>query len=361
MSFGEGVRGTFTDVRDPAKWLKVPYCLLTSFVFKYRTIAVSCTNSIPLPNIMETAQTTYRVSGHESFACRYAWLPKVAHYVITNPRLFADEARAMVDLGVGKNMVRSARFWSFAAGIIDAEPKGRRHSLTQFALTIFGENGFDPYLEDVRTLWLIHWQLATNTVAPLLAWDYLINKWQEPDITQRTAADALAREAKKMGNSLSATTISQHVEVFFRSYLPTLSRKGEILEDNLDCPLVELQFITQAGERFAPHGGRSEMLYVFNREPKLDITPELFLYALNAFWNARHSGETSLSLREVAHGHGSPGQVFKLPEDDVRDRLDELNRNNRRNFSYADSVNVQQVCRAITPNDHELLRRVYRP
>ena len=39
----------------------------------------------------------------------------------------------------------------------------RRFVPTDFGNSIFADDGFDPYLEDVATLWLIHWQLATNT------------------------------------------------------------------------------------------------------------------------------------------------------------------------------------------------------
>jgi hypothetical protein len=56
----------------------------------------------------QTVPTRYRVSGHESFPCRYTWLPKTVRGLKNNPRLFADEDQAMVDLGLGKNMVRSA-------------------------------------------------------------------------------------------------------------------------------------------------------------------------------------------------------------------------------------------------------------
>ena len=63
-----------------------------------------------------------RFSGHESFACRYAWLPKAYRELRTDPDAFADEDRAMVQLGVGKNMVRSIRFWVEVMGV--AEPTG---------------------------------------------------------------------------------------------------------------------------------------------------------------------------------------------------------------------------------------------
>ena len=124
--------------------------------------------------------TTYRISGHESFPCRYTWLPKAVRGLRENPDLFSEEADAMVALGVGKNMVRSIRFWSLASGMTRVAPKSRGLSLTKLGSLLLGERGLDPFLEDIRTLWLIHWNLATNMENPLLAWDYLLNRWQEP-------------------------------------------------------------------------------------------------------------------------------------------------------------------------------------
>ena len=67
---------------------------------------------------------TYRISGHETVSCRYTWLPKAVKCLRENLTLFSDEPNAMVALGVGKNMVRSIRFWSQPAkqwGLLDGE------------------------------------------------------------------------------------------------------------------------------------------------------------------------------------------------------------------------------------------------
>ena len=56
----------------------------------------------------ELLERTERFSGHESFVCRYGWLPKVFHAVISNPSLFRDEDLAITTLGIGRNMVISA-------------------------------------------------------------------------------------------------------------------------------------------------------------------------------------------------------------------------------------------------------------
>jgi hypothetical protein len=70
---------------------------------------------------MNAATPPYRISGHESFPCRYTWLPKAVRGLEANHHLFSDEDRAMVDLGLGKNMVHSARFWALAAGMVNRE------------------------------------------------------------------------------------------------------------------------------------------------------------------------------------------------------------------------------------------------
>ncbi len=306
--------------------------------------------------------TPYRISGHESFACRYTWLPKAVRGLHANPKLFSDDQQAMVDLGVGKNMVRAIRFWSQVAGVVTVTGRGVGHTLSDFGQSLLGEGGHDEFMEDIRTLWLIHWNLSTDVNNPLLAWDYLLNRWQEPELVPSAVISAMQKEAGRHDEALSRVTIDQHWDTFLHSYFPTRGRKGEVQEDNLDSPLTELELIIRVGERPVDKGeGRAEPIYAFRREEKPDITPELFVYALNDFWNKRHEkSTTSLPLREVAHGHGSPGQVFKLPEEDIRARVEALARQTENFFSYAESANLQTVRRLGQRKNSELLNEIYR-
>ena len=307
--------------------------------------------------------TNYRISGHESFPCRYTWLPKAVRGVHANPKLFSDDDQAMVDLGVGKNMVRSVRFWSQVTGMVTTATKGAGHSLSDFGQSLLGEGGHDEFMEDIRTLWLIHWNLATDVKSPLLAWDYLFNRWQDPELVPSVVISALHKEAERQEEGHSRVTIDQHWDTFLHSYFPTRGRKGEVQEDNLDSPLTELGLIIRVGERAVDKGaGRAESVYTFRREEKPDITPELFAYALNDFWNKRHEASaTSLPFREVAYGHGSPGQIFKLPEDDIRTRVEALARQTRNFFAYEESANLQNVRRRGQRKSSEFLNEIYRP
>jgi hypothetical protein len=108
--------------------------------------------------------------------------------------------------------------------------------------------------------------------------------------------------------------------------------------------------------------GRHEPIYAFRREAKTDITPELFIFCLFYYWNKRKDNEGTLSFRDVSVNHGSIGQVFKLPEMDIRERLERLHDDSNGLFTYQESASIQRV---ICPNRREisgldLLTTVYR-
>lgn len=300
----------------------------------------------------------FRFSGHETFPCRYAWLPKGFAAVKKDGGTFADEQAAMIRLGVGKNMVRAIRFWVQASNIVSAKKKGAGYAPTEFGTAVLGDDGFDPFLEDIRTLWLIHWNLSTQVDEPLFAWDFLLNRWQMPELSRSAALRAFRKEADKQERKLSDVTLDQHFDTFLHSYIPTRSRKGEIQEDNLDCPLVELELLQLAGERKADGSGKRESIYVFRKDEKPEITPELFAYCLNDFWQRRHSAEKTLPFSQIAFGHGSPGQVFKLPEWDIRHRLEAIAAHTEGIFRYTESAAQQQVYREPTEMN-TLLALVY--
>jgi hypothetical protein len=286
----------------------------------------------------------FRFSGHETFPCRYAWLPKAYVAIDADPFAFADEEKAIIRLGVGKNMVKSIRFW-MQATLIAAPRQGGGYEVTPFGRAVLRPKGFDPFLEDVRTLWLVHWHLSTHVEEPLFAWDFLLNHWPHPELSGSAVLAAFRKEADRQERTLSEVTLQQHFDTFLHTYVPTRSRKGDIQEDNLDCPLVELEFLEPVGERRLDGSGRRELIYAFRREEKPEITPALFAHCLADFWGKRRPNERTLSFKDVAFGHGSPGQVFKLPEWNLRHRLEAIAEDTGGYFRFAESAARQQVSR----------------
>jgi len=137
--------------------------------------------------------------------------------------------------------------------------------------------------------------------------------------------------------------LAQHFDIFMHTYVPTRGAKNEIIEDNLDCPLVELELITPNGQR-VNREGKLEVAFCFDREPKPQLSNGVFLYAVYDYWKRCKPGEDTLSLSEIATGIGSPGQVFKLPEDDVRARLAAFNQWEE-DFEYRESAMFEQLKR----------------
>ena len=293
-----------------------------------------------------TANVSHKFSGHETFACRYAWLTKAVTAVTAEPDLLTAkrEDDAMAELGVGKNMVRSIRFWAEAVGVI--QPCENGHEVTEFGQKLLGGqmSGYDPYLEDIQTLWLIHWRLATNKKHLIFSWDFLLNRFQEPALC--TASVVRSLESTLFDKKISKGSIEQLWGIFLHSYVPTRGHKGEVREDNLDCPLVELELLTPAGfVESSSYAGKPELKYAFRRGSKPEIGGGLFSYCLSEFWQNHHEEEKAIPLHLIANGHGSPGQVFKLPEDDIRTRLLGIEQASRGLFVFDDSAAIPRVRR----------------
>lgn len=300
----------------------------------------------------------YRFSGHESFPCRYAWLPKAFRAIGDDPDVFSSEEDAMVKLGVGKNMVRSIRFWMQVSAIASARLRGG-YERSEFGKVLLKRGGLDPYLEDRRTLWLIHWQIATQVREPLFAWDCLLNTWSGSTFSRTEALEAFGRQTRTLGRKLSPVTLAQHFDIFLHTYVPTQGKKAEVQEDTLDCPLVELELIVRAGERSMEKSEGREPVYAFNRDKKDDITGKLFAFCMEDFWRKCREHESTLQLSDVANARYSPGRIFLLSEWDIRDRLERLEEDSDGAFRFEETALFQRIVKVKKADSIGLLSAIY--
>lgn len=305
----------------------------------------------------------FRFSGHESFPCRYTWLPKAYQAILENPEIFSEDNLAMVRLGVGKNMVKAIRFWVQAFGVAILTANKKSLEITPFGHHIFDIDGLDPFLEDSQTLWLLHWKVSTILEDPLFAWYFLLNNWPDPSFSRSEVISSFTRESERMNRPLSDFTKEQHFDIFLHTYVPARSKKNsEVLEDSLDCPLTELHFILPAGERIVSESGKREPLYEFTKQANNEISPDLFIYCLFDFWQNNRSLESTVSFQDLSSLPGSIGQVFKLNESEIRSRLDSLESDSNGLFRFAASAAVPRIIRQEnfdTLTQGLLLQRIY--
>src|SRR5690606_12098349 len=181
--------------------------------------------------------------GHEKFAFRYGWLKKGVDAVLTNPSIFSQDL-ALVKLGVGKNMVRSIRHWCLATNLLAEKPgAGRKQQLepSPLANRFLLSEGWDPYLEDIGSYWLIHWELTSNTTRALI-WHLLFAQYYKPEFTKQQFAAFCARQLESANVQITTRMIEREVDCCLRTYvMATRSKKGSFSEDSLDCPLAELE------------------------------------------------------------------------------------------------------------------------
>lgn len=291
-----------------------------------------------------------RFSGHETFACRFAWISKAVRLVNRDPSALADDEAAIFELGLGKNMVRALRFWLESFGV--AKSSAGRWSLLPFGEAVFGHNGLDPYIERVETQWLLHWQLSTAVQAPLFAWRHILYRRMRPDFTRSELLAEMRVEGERLGYDHSDVTLLQHADIFLHSYAGSLTATSP--EDALDGPLVDLNLVRRLGRR---RGGadRIEPVFALARIPIGDVGPAVVDYAIARFWEERRAGETVVTFRDLAHGEGSPGATLRLEMEDLRDHLER----STDLWKYRPSGDAGNVTAAAAATSHCLLRKIY--
>lgn len=252
-------------------------------------------------------------------------------------------------------MVSSIRHWCRVSRLIESEQSiGYRRG--QFAPTdlgraIFGENGFDPYLDDPATLWLIHWQIATNT-DQATAWYWAFNILRGNQFTLPIFARDVykwAQQQKQSMRSVSANTLQRDVNCFIRTYCQSC-HSDSVIEETFDCPLVELNLIAEL-----PDGEG----YEFQRGDKETLPIEVVAWAIDTFWESRLLWGESLTFSDLMYAPASPGRVFRLNEDTMTTYLEKLVELTDGALQYDETTGLKQLYRHRNLKQMELLERYY--
>lgn len=297
-----------------------------------------------------------QLSGHETFPLRQLWIPKLTRYI--NEARMNDEVptlnvnKAIVQLGVGKNMVGAIRFWADAADIVDSSTL----SLTELGRLILGDgnkHGLDESCSSLTTQWLVHWRLAATPERFTPIW-FLFNKVTSPTLDREAFFASLTDFCTSMNVKTSTATIKRAVDVCLRSYLPKLSGKGHA-EDFIEPLLAELDLLDT----------KSRDVFAFRRSAHPTLSDELFAFAIMEYWQRLPYDTSSLDFARIAHDIGSPGKVFKLDAESVTERLYRLSELTGEALVWTEQAGLRQLVRrgkALTAPDrfkYDLLRQAY--
>jgi len=172
-----------------------------------------------------------------------------------------------------------------------------------------------------------------------------------------------------VGHEPNETTLTKDIDCFINTYVLRKGKKGEVNEDSLECPLAELNLISET---------TTKGVYEFNIGPKNKLPDQVFLYALQDFYinkfktddNSRTafsdaSSESNvstmppLSLEEIAYGVGSPGRSFKLDETSLTERLIRIDETSKGLFNWIDTAGLRQVQIKEFRDPVKILRQYY--
>jgi hypothetical protein len=272
---------------------------------------------------------------HETFALRYSWLTKGFQTFNDNKNrdIFSSD-EAPIELGVGKNMVNAIKYWLRASSMLVDTDKGLMAS--ELGKAIFANDGWDPYLEDEATLWLIHWRLATNAELAT-AWYWFFNCYHKAEFTSEDAAESLADFVRNnFTGKHSERTVKQEVAMVLRMYcLPKGNLKS--LEESLDAPLTSLKLVT------AVEGSYTYRSYA-NLQPSLPVG--LIGYAANEVFNQRKV--ENLPIADLMYGQENGialGSVFRLTENALLAKLENLVKAYPNIFQINETSGINQLYR----------------
>ena len=251
---------------------------------------------------------------HETFYPRYGWFRKAYAFVGENPKIFVSPD-APVHMGVGKNMVRAIRFWGTAAKLIES-PEGRPASemtRTDRGNKLFGEDGWDRYMEDPATLWLLHWWLlAPPCLLPV--WWVAFNQFHAVEFSEEQLESVVVAQLELAveWKTPHRSSIRKDVSALLRTYMPADETGRGTIDDILNCPLRELGLIKRSSVTNQ---------YRFAASAKPALPAAVVANASLDYVERTKQGGNTVAVSRLAREPGGPGRAFRISEDELRDAL----------------------------------------
>jgi len=274
---------------------------------------------------------TLRFSGHESFQCRNLWLKKGFDFIENKDGNFNSD-EAILSLGVGKNMTTSIRFWMDAMGL------RKNKTATEFASTLFSDGGWDPYFENIGSLWLLHYELVSNNYASIYSLAFNHFRKYRTEFTKDHLITFLKNWSSERNKLPADSTLETDIGVFIKTYVRPTSRDGrKDIEDQFSSLLLELNLIKEI-EVVDDTEKEKITWYRFETSPQESLPNEVFFYAI---LDNDHYGN-SITIQELLNAENSPGSIFVLTPDALISKIEALALQYE-NIVYTDDGGIRQI------------------
>lgn len=298
---------------------------------------------------MGTETIKYIFSGHDSFHCRQLWLKKGYDYVKDN-RSFNDE-EAVVRLGVGKNMVSSIRFWLKAFNVID-----NKDIPTDFGKRLFDdENGYDPFLEDEASLWLLHYQLVKNGFASI--YSIIFNEFRKEKLFFNKGT--FVNYVKRIGESnpdlnFNENTVAKDFIVFSNLYKS--DSESNDIEDSFSGILSELGLLKLIYKSFKDENGKTKKKedYFIETSERDNLPESIVLYVI--LDNPNYGN--SISFNSLEFDWNSPCSIFALNRSGLMNKISGIV-DDFKDITFTDHAGIKELQFKNKPDAYTILDQYY--
>ena len=289
-----------------------------------------------------------KFTGHDTFPLRYGWLFKAINHLNNKSNFSSSEdsiRNSVVELGVGKNMVKAIQYWAESSNVIKRSPQSEYgHYVTDSGKYLFGaldKKGQDPFLELPGSIWLLHFWLNFNNES-LTAYRYFFNYsnvqyFEKSKLTDDCYDDAKRLVKTEVGNP---STLKKDVDCFLNTYSKkqknsTAKKVTKVDEDHFTSPLSELNLLQDNGGGF----------YISNLSERPELPVEIFIFALLEFFNneTQDSNVSTIDFDSLLTKPCSPGRIFRLSESGLGQKLDEAQEFTDKHVTWVDSLGLRQV------------------
>jgi hypothetical protein len=227
-----------------------------------------------------------------SFAIQFSFLSQFLDYAAKNsdrPRISRPEYVA--HLGLTKRHVEAVCSVAVAFDLVTPQ----KLTITQIGKTI---SEGDPYLEYIGTLWILHYNVASNK--KWLIWNTLMNEVFpfKQKITSEEAKASFDNLRQKLSKLTMTKKIQREIAIILDTYTTKAFSKLDIIQ-------------------------KENNVYTFHKTDQ--IAPEILVMTTLIFRQRYDPNASGISMEALIRAPNSPGRILNLEEGTMRKILEQAN------------------------------------
>lgn len=282
-------------------------------------------------------------SGHDSFQCRGLWLKKGFDFIDAGNSFTSEDA--VMKLGVGKNMVNAIRYWLRAFGLTkegDIPTELARQLLTD-------ETGWDPYLEDKASLWLLHYELIRSQKASTYQLIFNGLRRDKIEFTKTHFLTYATRQAAGQGDTVNDNTVKSDFDVFAKMYTRTDAQIKDRDEGSSGL-LTDLNLVRSFRRP------KQEEYYVIANADRPDLPDEVLLYGI---LTGMDNFSLSVNFNTLLSDPFQVGTVFALNSSGLYAKLERIAANRDNHAVFSDQAGIRELSFIKRPDPFHVLATYY--